>query len=597
YSLVHYACENGQEKMLYSLLLKKADPGKAASDGSLPIHLCARKGYDVCLTQLLEHGADPIIPNTLGQTALDIAMANNKFDIVNLLKALNIHELTKNGEIDAIRHAATQGCNLDRTHPKTGFAPLDNGAKYCTLLQCEELVGWWLEFLNETIPVNVCIATPLRSYYAAERGNLDIMRLLLENGADPNRSEPTTFTALYAAINKGQNEAVKLLLEWGADPNQVVGNVDPAKRSFGTSPLAAAIKKGSVELVELLLETEKVAITSEEFKAAFEKKSKPFVKRLMKALSPDFPERYQIIWELRSSNGESLVQHFARKGDVKMLELAKEFRANFSERFASVLLEAPVDHENNEGGASAGSALNLAALSGKDKAVTWLIDKAHVPIWWEGLAKLMLNLCKLKTKIVPVMKILMPHYERLMPELEADGSGGAEDDQIRFEDLFAEAVKTPNYQLVQMGIVSPVVGIFVAAEMHASTLRPVPMFNRYFLEEHKSEIDRKRLRDRHGPHVISRSDSLISLSNSMASLDSFGLDGGLLVDCVKAKDIKVLRLLVEFLDGGLLKLNQLEEDSWNVTQAIDLTMDLGAMEIGECNLFNIIVVSEPFSSS
>ncbi|EER14708.1 hypothetical protein Pmar_PMAR001315, partial [Perkinsus marinus ATCC 50983] len=58
------------------------------------------------------------------------------------------------------------------------------------------------------------------------------MKLLLENDADPNRSEPTTFTALYAAINKGQNEAVKLLLEWQADPNQVVGNVDPTKRCF-----------------------------------------------------------------------------------------------------------------------------------------------------------------------------------------------------------------------------------------------------------------------------------------------------------------------------------------------------------------------------
>ncbi|KAF4710733.1 hypothetical protein FOZ63_031875, partial [Perkinsus olseni] len=150
YSLVHYASESGQEKLLYSLLLKRADPGKAAADGSMPIHLCARKGYDVCLTQLLEHGADPIATNTLGQTALDIALANNKFDIVNLLKALNIHELAKNGELEAIQNAASQGCNLDRTHPKTGFAPL---------------------------------------YYAAERGNIEIMKLLLENGADPNRSE------------------------------------------------------------------------------------------------------------------------------------------------------------------------------------------------------------------------------------------------------------------------------------------------------------------------------------------------------------------------------------------------------------------------
>ncbi|KAF4758362.1 hypothetical protein FOZ63_009137, partial [Perkinsus olseni] len=512
YSLVHYASENGQEKLLYSLLLKRADPGKAAADGSMPIHLCARKGYDVCLTQLLEHGADPIATNTLGQTALDIALANSKFDIVNLLKALNIHELAKNGELEAIQNAACQGCNLDRTHPKTGFAPL---------------------------------------YYAAERGNIEIMKLLLENGADPNRSEPTTFTALYAAINKGQNEAVKLLLEWQADPNQVVGNVDPAKRSFGTSPLAAAIKKGSSGLVDLLLDTGDVALTAEEFKTAFDKKSKPFIKRLMKALSPDFPARYQAIWELRSSNGESLIQHFARKGDVKILEMAKEFNANFGERFASVLGGVTLHNDGEEAETGAGSALSIAALAGKDKAVTWLIEKAKVPIRWESLAQILIQLCSMKTKIVPVVQILIPIHERLAPDF--DEANVSEDEQlVTITDLFAEAVKAPNYQLVK-----------------------------YLLDDHKRGINLKRLLESYGPSIMFRSDSVTSLSNSLGAIEGVALEGGLVVEAVKTKDAKVVKLLVEFLNSGMIKLNEEDQDTWNLTQAIGLAQEQGATETSE----------------
>ncbi|KAF4672364.1 hypothetical protein FOL46_009073 [Perkinsus olseni] len=512
YSLVHYASESGQEKLLYSLLLKRADPGKAAADGSMPIHLCARKGYDVCLTQLLEHGADPIATNTLGQTALDIALANNKFDIVNLLKALNIHELAKSGELEAIQNAASQGCNLDRTHPKTGFAPL---------------------------------------YYAAERGNIEIMKLLLENGADPNRSEPTTFTALYAAINKGQNEAVKLLLEWQADPNQVVGNVDPAKRSFGTSPLAAAIKKGSSELVDLLLDTGDVALTAEEFKTAFEKKSKPSIKRLMKALSPDFPARYQAIWELRSSNGESLIQHFARKGDVKILEMANEFNANFGERFASVLGGAPLDIQVEEAEAGAGSALSIAALAGKDKAVTWLIEKAKVPVRWESLAKILIQLCRVKIKIVPVVQILIPIYERLAPDFD-EANASDDEELVTITDLFAEAVKAPNYQLVK-----------------------------YLLDDHKRGINLKRLLESYGPTIMFRSDSVTSLSNSLGAIEGVALEGGLVVEAVKTKDAKVVKLLVEFLNGGMIKLNEEDQDTWNLTQAIGLAQEQGATETSE----------------
>jgi ankyrin repeat protein len=64
---------------------------------------------------------------------------------------------------------------------------------------------------------------PLRS--AAGGGHLEVVRLLLERGADPNEPEPGVAPhggALHAAISGRHYEIVRLLLEHGADANAAV---------------------------------------------------------------------------------------------------------------------------------------------------------------------------------------------------------------------------------------------------------------------------------------------------------------------------------------------------------------------------------------
>jgi ankyrin repeat protein len=65
--------------------------------------------------------------------------------------------------------------------------------------------------------------TPLQN--AAATGRMDIVRLLLEHGADPNLPEEHIAPkgrALYAAVSGGHYEIAQLLLERGANPNQPV---------------------------------------------------------------------------------------------------------------------------------------------------------------------------------------------------------------------------------------------------------------------------------------------------------------------------------------------------------------------------------------
>ena len=83
--------------------------------------------------------------------------------------------------------------------------------------------------------------------FASSDGHPEIVRLLLENGADMNAKDNVTgYTALIEATSNNEIEVVRLLLENGADIN--------AKDLRGMTALMMASIKGNAEIVRLLLE-------------------------------------------------------------------------------------------------------------------------------------------------------------------------------------------------------------------------------------------------------------------------------------------------------------------------------------------------------
>jgi ankyrin repeat protein len=54
---------------------------------------------------------------------------------------------------------------------------------------------------------------------ASEKGNFEMVKFLVENGAHPNVKNRSGWTALMYASEKGNFKIVKLLVENGADPN------------------------------------------------------------------------------------------------------------------------------------------------------------------------------------------------------------------------------------------------------------------------------------------------------------------------------------------------------------------------------------------
>ena len=100
-----------------------------------------------------------------------------------------------------------------------------------------------VEKLITGVPMSMRKALTRHLIAAASRAEL--LRLLLENKADPNLSADNGQTALDQATRAGNLEAVRLLLDAGA-------RVEPAQIGRD-GPLHGAAANGSTEMIQLLL--------------------------------------------------------------------------------------------------------------------------------------------------------------------------------------------------------------------------------------------------------------------------------------------------------------------------------------------------------
>ena len=86
--------------------------------------------------------------------------------------------------------------------------------------------------------------TPL--HQAAEQGNSDVVKILIEQGAMVDAVETASdYTPLHYAAGKGHTNLCELLIRFGADPDALTVNME--------SPLHLAIKKGRAGVVGVLL--------------------------------------------------------------------------------------------------------------------------------------------------------------------------------------------------------------------------------------------------------------------------------------------------------------------------------------------------------
>ncbi len=184
-----------------------------------------------------------------GYLALRRAIRDERFELVRLLLASNIDpNIHISDLVGSMRYEP-------RTHQWIYDVESCNNGPWFLALRRENLqiVRLFLEagadpnqiFLNGRDRKNCLLMATMQK-------NLPLIQMLLETGAEVNvdlHQEPwETMTTLAYASRHGYTDTIHLLLQAGANPNS------PAKEHYGRTALQAAAEKGQENVVDILLE-------------------------------------------------------------------------------------------------------------------------------------------------------------------------------------------------------------------------------------------------------------------------------------------------------------------------------------------------------
>ncbi len=230
-----YASRDGALESAQMLLAAKAPVNQPEANAITPLLIAIANGHPDVARFLLDHGADANAADFWGRTPLWEAVELRNLD------------LDKSGENGIDRPAVLE---LVKTL-------LAHGAKVNARTKEVPPIRRWIMPLGDLSWVDFTGQTPFLR--AALSGDVTVMRLLLDHGADPNIATFAGTTALMAAAGVnwvgGQTyteskealmEAVKLCLEKGADVN--------AANSMGITAVIGAANRGSDDLIEFLVQ-------------------------------------------------------------------------------------------------------------------------------------------------------------------------------------------------------------------------------------------------------------------------------------------------------------------------------------------------------
>ena len=223
------------------LIAAHAGVNQTTRYGWTPLLTAVQNRHYKLAAYLLDHGADPNIANNGGWMPLYIAVDNRNIeggdypvrrpdmDHLDFIRLLLNHGANVNARICGVE-STPQRCKGDSTETRTIFT---------------------MQWLYEDG------ATPFLR--AAQSGDVTVMKLLLEHGADPKLATANGDTALMVAAGIGwvdgvtfewseaENlEAVKMCLDLGIDPNIADGD--------GRTALHGAAHKGRNDVIRLLVE-------------------------------------------------------------------------------------------------------------------------------------------------------------------------------------------------------------------------------------------------------------------------------------------------------------------------------------------------------
>ncbi|XP_032746529.1 transient receptor potential cation channel subfamily A member 1 isoform X1 [Rattus rattus] len=241
--LLHHAAAEGQVELMQLIINGSSCEALNVMDdyGNTPLHWAAEKNQVESVKFLLGQGANPNLRNRNMMAPLHIAVQGMYNEVIKVLtehKATNINLEGENGNTalmstcakdnsEALQILLEKGAKLCKSN-KWGDYPVHqaafSGAKKCMelILAYGEKTGYTREaHINF---VNHKKASPL--HLAVQSGDLDMIKMCLDNGAHIDMMENAKCMALHFAATQGATDIVKLMISSYTGSSDIVNAVD-----------------------------------------------------------------------------------------------------------------------------------------------------------------------------------------------------------------------------------------------------------------------------------------------------------------------------------------------------------------------------------